>query len=169
MPGGRPPKIRNIYDRPTCPCGKRLVAYSRSYGKVYWRSICSVCADLKYKTPEQIKKKNREATRRQVRKKRNEKLKPCTSCGFQPTHSCQMDWDHIDGNCQDNDPKNLQLLCANCHRLKTWLNRDFASSRHSKQFLIETSEVQNLRNSICDNMGLERVDSSDLENQFFGK
>lgn len=49
-------------------------------------------------------------------------------CGFVPEHHCQMDVDHIDGNSQNNDPSNLQILCANCHRLKTWKNRDWVSS-----------------------------------------
>lgn len=43
----------------------------------------------------------------------------CCLCGFVPEHLCQLDVDHIDGNHQNNDPVNLQTLCANCHRLKT--------------------------------------------------
>lgn len=43
----------------------------------------------------------------------------CESCGFIPEHPCQLDVDHIDGNHHNNDPNNLQTLCANCHRLKT--------------------------------------------------
>ena len=36
--------------------------------------------------------------------------------------------DHIDGNRNNNDPSNLQTLCANCHRLKTHLNGDSRST-----------------------------------------
>jgi 5-methylcytosine-specific restriction endonuclease McrA len=43
------------------------------------------------------------------------------------THSCQLDVDHIDGNKANNDPSNLMTLCANCHRLKTLLNKDYLS------------------------------------------
>lgn len=43
----------------------------------------------------------------------------CEVCLFMPQHPCQLDVDHIDGNHQNNDPQNLQTLCANCHRLKT--------------------------------------------------
>jgi 5-methylcytosine-specific restriction endonuclease McrA len=32
----------------------------------------------------------------------------------------QLDVDHIDGNHRNNNPENLQTLCANCHRLKTF-------------------------------------------------
>jgi 5-methylcytosine-specific restriction endonuclease McrA len=31
--------------------------------------------------------------------------------------------DHIDGNHSNDDPSNLQTLCANCHRFKTWEDR----------------------------------------------
>jgi len=49
----------------------------------------------------------------------------CEHCGFVPQHKSQLDVDHIDGNKKNNDPSNLQTLCANCHRLKTHLNRDW--------------------------------------------
>lgn len=43
----------------------------------------------------------------------------CIRCKFIPEHPCQLDVDHIDGDHYNNDPDNLQTLCANCHRLKT--------------------------------------------------
>ena len=49
----------------------------------------------------------------------------CSLCGFIPVHRVQLDIDHIDGNPSNNDPLNLQTLCANCHRLKTKLNKDW--------------------------------------------
>ena len=49
----------------------------------------------------------------------------CEFCGFLPVHTCQLDVDHIDGNHSNNEPSNLQTLCANCHRLKTFLNKDW--------------------------------------------
>ena len=45
----------------------------------------------------------------------------CEFCGFIPVEMCQLDVDHIDGNHNNNDISNLQTLCANCHRLKTFL------------------------------------------------
>lgn len=49
----------------------------------------------------------------------------CELCGFVAINQVQLDVDHIDGNKDNNDPKNLQTLCANCHRLKTYLNKDW--------------------------------------------
>ena len=51
----------------------------------------------------------------------------CEVCGFKPVHVCQLDIDHIDGNSLNNDFSNLQALCANCHRLKTIINKDWRS------------------------------------------
>jgi len=51
-------------------------------------------------------------------------LDKCCKCGFIPVDECQLDIDHIDGNNKNRDSSNLQVLCANCHRLKTKLNKD---------------------------------------------
>jgi len=48
----------------------------------------------------------------------------CEVCGFVPVNRVQLDVDHIDGNKKNNSLDNLQTLCANCHRLKTYLNGD---------------------------------------------
>lgn len=48
----------------------------------------------------------------------------CECCGFIAEHLAQLDVDHRDGNHSNNDPSNLQTLCANCHRLKTLLERN---------------------------------------------
>jgi len=47
----------------------------------------------------------------------------CELCGFKGL-SCQLDVDHIDGNHQNNNIENLQTLCANCHRLKSFNHLD---------------------------------------------
>lgn len=49
----------------------------------------------------------------------------CDRCGFIPEHECQLDVDHIDGNHKNNEESNLQTLCANCHRVKTYVNKDW--------------------------------------------
>lgn len=40
-------------------------------------------------------------------------------CRVKIRHPAQLQVDHIDGNPSNNDPKNLQTLCANCHIFKT--------------------------------------------------
>ena len=45
----------------------------------------------------------------------------CEACGFVAQHPVQLDVDHIDGDHTNDDPSNWQTLCANCHRLKTYL------------------------------------------------
>jgi hypothetical protein len=55
---------------------------------------------------------------------RKHKKDQCAFCGFIAIHPCQLDVDHIDGNRDNNDQGNLQTLCANCHRLKTHVNKD---------------------------------------------
>ena len=49
----------------------------------------------------------------------------CEYCNFKALHSCQLDVDHIDGDHANNETDNLQTLCANCHRLKTYANKDW--------------------------------------------
>ena len=44
----------------------------------------------------------------------------CDECGFVAVDICQLDVDHVDGDWSNDDPENLQVLCANCHRLKTY-------------------------------------------------
>ena len=89
-----------------------------------------------------IKKKVRIWRERQAAKKANKpkqfwgqerykrhKKDSCGMCGFIAKHSCQLDVDHIDGNGMNHDPINLQTLCANCHRLKTFLSGDHLTPR----------------------------------------
>lgn len=60
---------------------------------------------------------------------RKHKKDRCEQCGFIPMHTCQLDVDHIDGNHKNNEINNLWTLCANCHRLKTFLNKDGSHRR----------------------------------------
>jgi hypothetical protein len=53
----------------------------------------------------------------------------CEKCSFMGK-PCQLDVDHIDGNKFNNEQTNLQTLCANCHRLKTWLESQAKVPKH---------------------------------------
>lgn len=88
----------------TCECGNQLALKGIAYnGKPMYRSCCNTCRRLG----------------------RREKKDHCERCGFIPEDKVQLDIDHIDGNRSNNAKKNLQTLCANCHRLKTKQNRDY--------------------------------------------
>lgn len=73
-----------------------------SLGK--WRTVCKSCLVKPY-------------TRA--------KKPSCEECGFVPVHPCQLDVDHVDGNKANASPENLRTLCANCHRLKTQINKEW--------------------------------------------
>jgi hypothetical protein len=49
----------------------------------------------------------------------------CDHCGFVAVDPCQLDVDHVDDD-WTNDDDNWQVLCANCHRLKTYRREKFS-------------------------------------------
>ena len=99
------------------------------------RANCSVCGPTKIKTRDKnnLTPASRFRCKTIYKIKNAIYLKPyivykknsCEHCGFIPEHSSQLDVDHIDGDSSNNDPANLQTLCANCHRLKTMKNEDW--------------------------------------------
>ena len=107
-------------------CMKCGVNKQHNKGGGKYRPLCSRCHLIRDDTEEQInkRKENRKATRER-NSYRVHKGESCEECGFIPVHSCQLDVDHIDGNHDNNDTDNLKTLCANCHRLKTYINKDW--------------------------------------------
>ena len=104
-------------------CGKLFKPNRKD--KKYCKDTCQKHAS-KRRSSDFKEKRNKYAAR--YKRPYREFLKDyCECCGFVATHRCQLDVDHIDGNHSNNAPENLQTLCANCHRLKTWLNRDWES------------------------------------------
>lgn len=99
-------------------------------GQPKYRPLCSSCDDLLRRSPEgkqKDKKKIAENVKALRRPYRKHVKSFCEECGFIPKHMCQLDVDHIDGNHSNNKIESLQTLCANCHRLKTHLNKDWES------------------------------------------
>jgi 5-methylcytosine-specific restriction endonuclease McrA len=48
-------------------------------------------------------------------------------CRYKIRHTAQLQVDHKNGNPDDNRPRNLQTLCANCHIYKTHENKDYST------------------------------------------
>ena len=94
------------------------------------RAICSICGPTRIKLrgkdlPIHSRFRCFAVYKRKVYPYIIHKKEVCALCGFIPKHPCQLDVDHKDGNHKNNKPENLQTLCANCHRLKTFYNEDF--------------------------------------------
>jgi hypothetical protein len=62
------------------------------------------------------------------KKYRNMLKDRCERCAFLPEDICQLDIHHLDQNHENDDPSNLQTLCANCHRFITKLEKQKARS-----------------------------------------
>lgn len=91
--------------RPLCICGSLCEKqYGRGAGR--FRKQCSYCRAGRVNHSYQLHKKDY-----------------CENCGFVALHRAQLDVDHIDGDRTNDNSENLRTLCANCHRLKTMVDR----------------------------------------------
>jgi len=95
---------------PECKVNLRKLAHKTKDGTQKYRRRCYYCA-------------NGPTTKRYDPRKKNY----CEECGFKAKHGCQLDVDHKDGNHKNKSDRNIQTLCANCHRLKTKLRRESAN------------------------------------------
>jgi hypothetical protein len=98
------------------PCGIRSGGYSPSTGRKTWRCRNKARASKKRDVAWL-------AARTAERAYRAAKADTCERCGFVPEHPCQLDVDHHDGDRLNSSSDNLVTLCANCHRLKTFNER----------------------------------------------
>ena len=60
----------------------------------------------------------------------------CSSCGIEEWNSKKIifELEHKDGNSENNDKKNLCLLCPNCHsQTSTYKNKNIGNGRHNRR------------------------------------
>jgi hypothetical protein len=81
---------------------------NKNTGKKYYKKLCVKC-------------------NRYPNLKEKAKQKHCDIC-FKEYHFCAMDVDHIDPNGGEGY-KNLRILCAVCHRIKTHYNKESSNNR----------------------------------------
>ncbi|ALA07792.1 putative HNH homing endonuclease [Bacillus phage BC01] len=120
------PNKKYDYDAPLCTvCGTRKCMTSgvnKTTNKVRFKKKCYTCSghhDRRKKNDPDYTKFNSIQRPYKESIKRKRVTMTCEYCGFKAEDPCQLDIDHIDGNHKNNDPSNHQVLCANCHRLKT--------------------------------------------------
>jgi len=138
------------YDREICEtpgCTNLQVVITHNYcktGMSYYRSWCSACHNAKTGALHGVASiphitamragfddindhKNSTHPSRKYRKSycENKDGRLGITCDCTIHISAQLHVDHIDGNPTNNDPENLQTLCANCHLYKTHANKDY--------------------------------------------
>jgi GIY-YIG catalytic domain len=88
-------------------CQQKMCAvnYTDSYGIIHYRSRCDNCI-----------KRNKKIKPPEPRWKLNgyKKKSTCDLCNFRARYSAQLLVCHIDGNLNNNMPRNLKTICQNC-------------------------------------------------------
>jgi hypothetical protein len=114
--------------KPLCPrCSFRQREWRKDRQK--YRPTCKLCRIPSSNAERRLRKAWKTTSSSKKTFSNYSKLslarKVCEACRFKAQHPCQLDVDHKDGNWLNDDSANLQILCANCHRLKTFMKRDW--------------------------------------------
>ena len=103
------------------PCRKNGISKN---GFIKYKKYCHSCNKIIYN----IKENGRRLGYRGYKKDK------CEICNFTPTHKCQLDVDHIDGDRTNDNESNFKTLCANCHRLKTYMNKNNEMEKRQRSY-----------------------------------
>lgn len=95
-----------------CQCGPVRI---EQHGRGYWR-CCTYASEARRHSSRTVRLGLLDAV-------------TCTRCGFVPVDMIQIQVHHRDRNRKNNDPANLEALCANCHVLEHAKNRTVPRSR----------------------------------------
>jgi len=104
-------------------CGPVRVKLKGKYGRACWNQVYAGVKRYRarsaaYRAQKKAAKKTEKG--REWNKEKHRKLvkMTCERCGFQAKSMAQMDGHHKDGNHFNNEPSNVESLCACCHRLE---------------------------------------------------
>jgi len=138
-------------NRPICTtagCDKMCKISMTGNGKKYFHKLCNRCTEVKTAKSQGLTLKEYKrlcnekvaAKRgislneyfRQSKIKRQGKKSFCENkdgrlgyvCTAKIAHDIMLEVDHVDGNPSNNSDENIQTLCANCHRYKTFMHKD---------------------------------------------
>lgn len=141
----------DVAARKRCGCCTltKDISRFRARGRSGLQAWCSLCQDMHYRLRYIAERKSYAATTK--RGARRHKLHlialksgPCVDCGgsFAP---CQMDFDHLPGMPKlfnvaeaggpikaSSEAAKCDLVCANCHRLRTWKRQNGVASAWPK-------------------------------------
>lgn len=116
-------------DRPICTqCNKNLAKFTgapKADGSRYYQKFCMGCINFNNHGKRRGIRKPHQHDANTQYKKHKKTYCEAQDCGFIAKHPSQLDVDHIDGNHKNHSIQNLQTLCANCHRLKTALGKEW--------------------------------------------
>ena len=146
------PMIPHPGDRPECKtrgCKSTVaITTTKKDGSPYYRAtgLCGTCHGKAIAKKYGVKHANEITAKRQgfadlneyrnsTHPYRKHRKTYCENKDGRLGHKCratihldaQLEVDNINGNPEDNRPRNLQTLCANCHKFKTHANKDYAT------------------------------------------
>lgn len=95
--------IKTRYKNGICPICEKNKLRKKAInfdGSIKYGNCCTKCHSARYKSHK--------------RPKFN-----CEVCGFIPVDDYQLEIHHVDGNHKNDSNENIQVVCANCHKLLT--------------------------------------------------